>query len=672
MEGSMHLINFAKELQANSIIAIPLQTRGKAPLAGMSWKNRSKPLSKEEIALIEEKNLNVGTLTGPVNKIIVIDIDPKNGGVESFEALEKEIGPIKEESSYVVKTGSGGWHIYFAYPEKEIIPSRVLRPGIDLKSDGGYVVSPYSIHPNGNQYLPLPDYDNKSFFDDPLKPLPDKFLKLLLQYNQKTPCRDVAMSPPLLKKAVTEGGRNQTLFKIGSAIRNHLMSPDAVKFALSSENKFRCSPPIGEDEVNRISESVLKYEPKLILEPSIDEQCFYGIAGLLANEAAPQVGVSREAVLFQFLIFIGNMCEHKFHFNLGGSKLYLNDYLLIVGETSKAKKGTSLKTVKYFIEKINEDYYKTSIRTGVNSGEGLVNAVRDRVVVLEEKKKGEIKETVIDEGGKSKTALFIEPEFSRLMKSGKRDGNTATEILRQAWDGDYLEVVVKKDSCSSTDHHISMIGHITQSEFQFLNSEVSTTNGYLNRFLFCRIFNGSPVPLPKSFDTLSFSFMPKLYSVIGFIKSTESEEIKLEDDTIALWEEIYSDLFYSPDDGFSELMARTPTHILKIAMTFAVLDCSYRISRDHLISAKAVVDYSNDSIRFIFTSPSKKNNSNEQKVIEFIAKKEGSVMRSEVMRELFNKKIKAIELNGLKDSLVSQKLIKVESADGAERWFLPT
>jgi hypothetical protein len=662
------LFNFLQHLSVEGVRVLPLRPRGKEAIL-KDWVNKAFNSSELVDQYFKDTLNNAGIVTGKVNNIIVIDIDPKNGGFESFAKLEEEVGPIKDLCFYIVLTGSGGLHLYFYHPDNLCIKGRInFRAGIDIKSDGGYVVSPYSIHPNGTQYLPLIEHDDKSLYVDQLTPLPENLLKLLTT----TISPDVAMSPHGLKKHVTEGSRNHTLFKIGSAIRNHLISDEAVRTALLSENKLRCHPTLPDSEVNRISESVLKYEPKLILEPMISEECFYGIAGTLANESAPEVGVSREAVLFQFLIFIGNMCEHKFYFNLGGSKLYLNDYLLIVGETSKAKKGTSLKTVKYFIEKINSDYYKLCIRTGVNSGEGLVNSVRDKVISKEKNKKGEEVETILDEGGKSKIALFIEPEFSRLMKSGKRDGNTATEILRQAWDGDYLEVVVKKDSCSSSDHHISMIGHITQNEFEFLNSNVDSTNGYLNRFLFCRIFNGSPVPLPISFDKLSFDFMPELHSAMAFIKNTEIEELALEEDAKELWTDIYNNFFYSPDDNYSDLMARTPTHILKMAMIFAVLDRNNRISKDHLISAKAIVDYSNDSIRFIFTNPNKKKLGNENKVIEYITKKNGTVLRSDVMRELFNRKIKALDLDFLKDSLTNQGLIKVQQLDGSERWSLPS
>lgn len=667
----MNLYKYLNHLTDEGFRVLPIKPNGKEAIL-KDWKNQASRNPNVIKEWFEKTQYNAGLLTGQANGIIVIDIDPKNDGFRSFEELEKELGPIKTQSNYIVQTGSSGWHIYFSIPSDLVIPQRIgIRPGIDIKSDGGYVLSAYSKHPNGNLYLPFIEHEDTNLYKDQLTALPDKLLKFLMKPKDKN-MMNVEMSPPIRGINIIQGNRNHTLFKIGSAIRNNLMSPEAIKLALQSENKFRCSPPMDEIEVNSIAESVLKYEPKQTLEPFIKEECFHGIAGLLANESAPLVGVSREAVLFQFLIFVGNMCAHNFYFNLGGSKLYLNDYLLIVGETSKAKKGTSLKTVKYFIEKINEEYFNTCIRTGVNSGEGLVNAVRDRVITSEKNKKGEIIETVLDEGGKSKIALFIEPEFSRLMKSGKRDGNTATEILRQAWDGDYLEVVVKKDSCSSSDHHISMIGHITQSEFGFLNSNVDSTNGYLNRFLFCRIFNGEPVPLPISFDTLSFSFMPRLHAAMSFIKNSEFGEIKFEEDAIPLWNEIYIEFYNSQDDSNAELYARTPTHMLKVAMTFAVLDCSYFISKEHLLAAKAIIDYSNDSIKFIFSSPSKVKIGKEQRVIDFISKKGGSVLRSEVMRELFNKKIKADDLDILKDTLISQNLIIIENIPGAERWLLST
>ena len=66
-----------------------------------------------------------------------------------------------------VRTGSGGWHLYFAHPGGQIRNSAgtALGPGFDVRGDGGYVIAPPSRHVSGGTYqwngdgalLDLPD-----------------------------------------------------------------------------------------------------------------------------------------------------------------------------------------------------------------------------------------------------------------------------------------------------------------------------------------------------------------------------------------------------------------------------------------------------------------------------------------------------------------------------------
>lgn len=77
---------------------------------------------------------------GPVSEnVIVIEWDPKNGGEKSWEGLLSVHGPLP--ATRVVRSPSGGEHFYFRLPEgmksQNIINK--LRPGIDIKADGGYV-----------------------------------------------------------------------------------------------------------------------------------------------------------------------------------------------------------------------------------------------------------------------------------------------------------------------------------------------------------------------------------------------------------------------------------------------------------------------------------------------------------------------------------------------------
>jgi hypothetical protein len=84
--------------------------------------------------------------TGVVAGLVVVDVDPRNGGEESMSAL-KERGLLPP--TRCVATGSDGWHLYYRHPGGRV-PSRPLPGfgGIDVKGDGGYVVLPPSLHPD--------------------------------------------------------------------------------------------------------------------------------------------------------------------------------------------------------------------------------------------------------------------------------------------------------------------------------------------------------------------------------------------------------------------------------------------------------------------------------------------------------------------------------------------
>ncbi|MBI4499331.1 MAG: bifunctional DNA primase/polymerase [Chloroflexi bacterium] len=96
---------------------------------------------------------NVAVATGAVSGLVVLDIDPAHGGMDSLMAWIDRYGPLRETLS--VATGGGGWHLYFEHPGPGVvIPSTAgrLGPGLDVRADGGYVVAPPSLHKSGRIY----------------------------------------------------------------------------------------------------------------------------------------------------------------------------------------------------------------------------------------------------------------------------------------------------------------------------------------------------------------------------------------------------------------------------------------------------------------------------------------------------------------------------------------
>ena len=93
---------------------------------------------------------NLAIATG--DPVVVLDVDPRHGGDESFRDLEQEHGKLPV--TVVVKTGGGGWHHWFRPPDGiEIRNSEgVVGPGLDVRGVGGYALVPPSLHASGSRY----------------------------------------------------------------------------------------------------------------------------------------------------------------------------------------------------------------------------------------------------------------------------------------------------------------------------------------------------------------------------------------------------------------------------------------------------------------------------------------------------------------------------------------
>ena len=123
----------------------------KHPIAS-NWQHS--PLwSDEQLEVMEEMGqfeTGYGVLT---DGLLVVDVDERNGGAKSYEALLEAVPQIAG-AGLVVKTGSGGLskHLYFSLEGAAALVQNLKDyPGIDFKSTG-YVVGPGSLHESGNRY----------------------------------------------------------------------------------------------------------------------------------------------------------------------------------------------------------------------------------------------------------------------------------------------------------------------------------------------------------------------------------------------------------------------------------------------------------------------------------------------------------------------------------------
>ena len=142
------LLKSALSLAENGFFVLPVKT-AKTPYI-KNWQNDASNNPK----LINEwwnqwPEAGVAIHTGK-SKLIVVDVDPRNGGEESFKSLIKAHG-ADWLSKYKVKTGGGGTHYYYQVAGNVEYP-KLLGKGIDLQSGNQYVIAPPSLHKSGGHY----------------------------------------------------------------------------------------------------------------------------------------------------------------------------------------------------------------------------------------------------------------------------------------------------------------------------------------------------------------------------------------------------------------------------------------------------------------------------------------------------------------------------------------
>ena len=232
---------------------VPMVPGGKQPL--IPWLEfQQRRAAPDEIRAWFQRwpAANIAVVTGAISGIVVIDIDPRHGGEAALKLLEDEIGPIP--STVEALTGGGGRHLYFAHPGETLRNRAGLRPGLDLRGDGGIIVVPPSLHPSGRRYTWAGG--NSPQEADPA-PLPARLLAELAAKGGRQG-HPLSYWRDLVAEGVPEGQRNSTIASLAGHLLWHEVDPDVVSEILLCWNRVRCRPPLPDEEVLRTVRSITK------------------------------------------------------------------------------------------------------------------------------------------------------------------------------------------------------------------------------------------------------------------------------------------------------------------------------------------------------------------------------------------------------------------------------
>jgi hypothetical protein len=331
------------------------------------------------------------------------------------------------------------------------------------------------------------------------------------------------------------------------------------------------------------------------------DEAYHGVLGDVVRAIEPEMESDPAAVLLQVITMLGSVIGRSPYFRVGPDCHHLNLFTIVVGNTSKARKGVSRGQAQAIFETIYPDWVRDCMTSGLSSGEGLIAAVRDPVEKQHPvRDKGHVVdyEVVIeDRGVTDKRLMIVQTEFSAVLKVMARDGNTLSEIIRDAWDGRDLRTITKASPLRATAPHISIIGHITKAELRRYLGGTETANGFGNRFLWACARRSKE--LPDGGRLLDFATeRPEIQRAIDHARRIG--ELRRNDAASRLWHALYGQLSADRPGMLGAITARAEAQVMRLACLYSLGDSSYFVAPEHLKAALALWRYCFDSANYLF------------------------------------------------------------------------
>jgi len=334
--------------------------------------------------------------------------------------------------------------------------------------------------------------------------------------------------------------------------------------------------------------------------PKVSPAIFYGMAGDIVRAIEPHTEGDPVALLVQFLVAFGNAIGRGAYFQAEADRHGGNLFAVLVGVSSKGRKGSSWGHIRRLFETADPIWAGTRVLSGLSSGEGLIHHVRDPIEKEETDKKTGQKQTVtVDAGEADKRLLVMESEFASVLRQTQRDGNTLSATLRNAWDTGTLQSLTKNSPSRATGAHVSIVGHITRDELRRDLAETETANGFGNRFLWCCVRRSKELPDGGQIETVDLDpLVCRLQAAL--LHARTITRLKRDATARTIWHDVYHDLSTGKPGLLGAMTGRSEAQTMRLALLYALLDGEESIRAEHLKAALSLWEYCEVSARYIF------------------------------------------------------------------------
>ena len=321
--------------------------------------------------------------------------------------------------------------------------------------------------------------------------------------------------------------------------------------------------------------------PQHTLKSIFEQFALYGLAGEAVRTLAPHTEAQPEAILLQLLAAFGNLLGPGPHCMVGATRHTLNLFVVLVGESSKARKGTSWNQISRLFAEVDPAWTENRVTSARLTARGLIG--------------------IMGQTAGDRRLLVLAEELASVLHTMGRSRSQLSPLLRCVWDSGTLRLLDRDRLVQASGGHLSLIGHITQRELAESLHRTEAHNGFANRCLWARVRRGRCLPdggnlAPQELSAIARSLKHAVEWAQG------QPEILFRRDPAAseLWNDHYATLSQAEARLHSAATGRAEAQVLRISAIYAALDCSSIIRLPHLQAALAMWDYCSYSAASLF------------------------------------------------------------------------
>lgn len=405
--------------------------------------------------------------------------------------------------------------------------------------------------------------------------------------------------------------------------------------------------------------------------PKPSPACLHGLLGRIAEAGSATTEANPYAIALNALVYLSAGIGRGPYLPVGNCWHHGNLFALHLGRSGRGRKGDAASLIHRIDRAIRERDQPEAVqvwRSGLSTKEGLVKLIHDGYT------EGKNEVPPIND----KRLCVFESEFVNVLHQGKREGNTLSAALRDAWDGVSIKPATKAASVGVTDPHISIMGAVTPSELRACMASRELTNGFANRFLMIFAERSRMVPFPEAtpqdvVNTLAGEIEGVFrFAQAGLWVEKDIMRMELSAEARALYERLYRSELNADVGGpaVSPLLERRAPVLLRIALILALTDSTNEINADHIRAAHAWVRYWVESVLFVFAEAadeeaSRKVSNTATRIVEYLQSR-GQAARKDITRDCFKGHAKKDQIDAALDELLgaSPPVIEIEAVPG--------